>query len=129
MPGDYSQKIFNRLKHYSGVLIQQGRVQLDADWNEQLDIQQYRTHTETIDLIGPSGVPKKGNGFKISVQPGGTDLVIAPGRLYVSGLLCELDPAVPPVTYKQQPWYPNPDIQYFIGSPLSSPFGSPLGSP
>ncbi|WP_298734418.1 DUF6519 domain-containing protein [uncultured Chitinophaga sp.] len=129
MPGDYSRKIFNRQKHYSGVLMQQGRVQLDADWNEQLDIQQYRTHTESIDVIGSSGVPKKGDGFKISVLPGGTDLLIAPGRLYVSGLLCELDPAMPPVTYKQQPWYPNPDIQHFIGSPLSSPPGSPPASP
>jgi hypothetical protein len=129
MPGDYSRKIFNRQKHYSGVLMQQGRVQLDADWNEQLDIQQYRTHTEAIDVIGPSGVPKKGNGFMISVLPGGTDLLIAPGRLYVSGLLCELDAAAPPVSYKQQPWYPNPDLQYFISSPPGSPPGSPPASP
>ena len=38
MPGDYSRRIFRNRKHYSGVLMQQGRVQLDADWNEQLDI-------------------------------------------------------------------------------------------
>ena len=29
MPGDYSRKTFNRSKHYSGVLMQQGRVQLE----------------------------------------------------------------------------------------------------
>ena len=36
MPGDYSRRLFRRAKHYSGVLMQQGRVQLDADFNEQV---------------------------------------------------------------------------------------------
>jgi hypothetical protein len=85
--GDYSRKTFNREKHYSGVQMQQGRVQVDADWNEQLDIQLYRTETEAVDVIGPSGVPKKNNGFKIGATPDGHDLTIAAGRIYVEGLL------------------------------------------
>jgi hypothetical protein len=59
MPGDFSRKTFDKKKHYSGVLMQQGRVQLDADWNEELDIGQYRTFTETKDVIGAAGVPRK----------------------------------------------------------------------
>ena len=38
MSGDYSRKRFNPEKHYQGVLRQQGRVDLDADWNEYVDL-------------------------------------------------------------------------------------------
>src|SRR5262245_2317117 len=105
MPGDYSRKTFNRANRYSGVLMQQGRVQLDADWNEQLDIQLYRTETESIDVIGRTGVPKTDDSFRIGVAAGGHDLTIAKGRIYVDGLLCELHE---PATYTAQPFYPNP---------------------
>ncbi|MFP5261565.1 MAG: DUF6519 domain-containing protein [Blastocatellia bacterium] len=120
MPGDYSRKIFNAKKHYGGVLMQQGRVQLDADWNEQLAIQLYRTETETEDVIGLCGVPKKGGGFKIEKAAGGRDLKISPGRIYVGGLLCELEAQA---TYTAQPYYPNPDHTSSITSPPSSPPG------
>ena len=36
MKGDFSRLTFDPTKHFSGVRMQQGRVQLDADWNEQL---------------------------------------------------------------------------------------------
>src|SRR5439155_24509808 len=107
MPGDYSRRTINHKKHYSGVLMQQGRVQLDADWNEQLDIQLCRTETEAVDVIGSCGVPKESDGFKIDIAPGGRDLTISRGRIYVDGLLCELDK---PATYTTQPCYPNPEF-------------------
>jgi WD40 repeat protein len=123
MPSDISRKLFNKKKHYSGVISQQGRVSLDADLNEQLDIQQYRTHTETKDVIGISGVPKKNNGFKIEPSVDGTTLLISSGRIYADGLLCELEE---PATYHNQPYYPEPDTNFFS---LSSPPESPLSSP
>lgn len=64
MKGDFSRLTFDRKKHYSGVLMQQGRVLLDADWNEQQAINRDRTETETADVIGPSGSPQVG-GVKI----------------------------------------------------------------
>jgi Family of unknown function (DUF6519) len=64
MMGDISRKTFDPQKHYSGVLQQQGRVQVDADWNEQLAIQHHRTETESRDVIGQCGVPEKGGGFR-----------------------------------------------------------------
>ncbi len=95
MPGDFSRRTFDRKKHYSGVLIQQGRVQVDADPNEQLEIQDHRTETETIDVIGPCGVSLPNDGFKIDKlknEKGPVrDLSIAPGRIYVDGILCELE--------------------------------------
>jgi len=35
MKGDFSRISHDHTKHYSGVFSQQGRVQLDSDWNEQ----------------------------------------------------------------------------------------------
>src|SRR5690349_773856 len=107
MPGDYSREIFRPQKHYSGVRMQQGRVQLDSDWNEQLDIAKYRTEIEAIDVIGQTGVPKKNNGFKIDFTQNGRDLTIAKGRIYVEGLLCECEDNA---TYSNQPYLPNPDF-------------------
>lgn len=126
MPGDYSRKTFNRKKHYRGVLMQQGRVQLDSDWNEQLDLQLYRTETEARDVIGECGVPKSGDGFKITTN--GRDLLIAPGRIYAGGLLCELE-ADQQASYTNQPYYPNPEFTSPVGSPVASPPTSPPSSP
>jgi len=120
MPGDYSRRIFRKNKHYSGVLMQQGRVQLDADWNEQLDLQLYRTETESIDVIGRCGVPRKNGGFLIGSGPGGQDLTISAGRIYVDGLLCELEG---PSTYITQPYLPNPELTSVTTSPPTSPPG------
>ncbi len=115
MPGDYSRKLFNRKKHYSAVLEQQGRVQLDADRNEQVDLQQYYDQTTSTDLIGRSGVPKKNGGFKISINAGKSDLLIAPGRMYIGGLLleCEADSTT---SYLNQPHYKEPDKSMFADS-------------
>lgn len=120
MPGDYSRRIFRRNKHYSGVLMQQGRVQLDSDWNEQLDIQLYRTETEAIDVIGRCGAPRKNGGFKVELSQSGRDLSISAGRIYVDGLLCEAEQAT---TYVTQPYFPNPDFTSAITSPPTSPPG------
>lgn len=121
MPGDYSRKTFDRTNYYSGVLKQQGRVQLDADDNEQLDIQHYRDETEAIDVIGQSGVPKKLDAFKIGIASGGKDLTISAGRIYVEGLLCELDQAS---SYTAQPYFPNPEFATVSSPPVSPPDGT-----
>ena len=38
MKGDFTRDTFDAAKHFSRVLMQQGQVQLDADWNEQTSI-------------------------------------------------------------------------------------------
>ena len=57
MSGDYTRFSFDPLKRYSGVLMQQGRVQLDSDWNEEIDILRRRLRTTALDTFGPVGVP------------------------------------------------------------------------
>ncbi len=108
MKGDFTRSTFRADKHFSGVLMQQGRVQLDADWNEQNDITRHRIETETIDVVGPTGTPKGAGGFSIITDPNTlpvqtrqqlTTLGILPlqagnflinrGRYYVEGTLCE----------------------------------------
>jgi Family of unknown function (DUF6519) len=91
MKGDISRQTFNSRKHYSKVVMQQGRVQLDADWNEQQDILLHRIETQTSEMIGHSGVSTNRNGFEVMFTPDGQDLVISPGSMYVDGVLCELE--------------------------------------
>jgi hypothetical protein len=89
MKGDFTRQTFDRSKHYSGVRMQQGRVQLDADWNEQQDIEAYHRHTADRDLIGACGGPLHEAGFFIQAQGG--NLLIGAGRYYADGVLCEND--------------------------------------
>jgi nitrous oxidase accessory protein NosD len=88
MSGDYSRKRFDPEQHYHGVLRQQGRVDLDADWNEYVDLEERRWRAETIDVVGRCGVPAETpDGFKIQISGG--ELTIGQGRIYVDGFLAE----------------------------------------
>ncbi len=89
MRADITRSTYRPAKRFSGVRMQQGRVQLDADWNEQLDIQAHLDHTTTLDVVGPCGVPETGGGFEVGLTPGGKDLSLSAGRIYVDGFLCE----------------------------------------
>jgi len=132
MNGDISRDSFDPYLHYTRVVMQQGRVQLDADWNEQAAITDRRLRTLLADMIGPFGGPRDHCGFAVSTDPavlkGMTgkyglplsqdrvkqlaerldkgDFLIGPGRYYVDGLLCENDE---PVTYGEQAGYPFDD--------------------
>ncbi len=120
MKGDFSRSTFDPGKHYSGVRMQQGRVQLDADWNENLDILRHRIETETIDVIGECGVPVHAPGFGVVTGASGLskeetdwlsqqsipaltagDFYLTQGRAYVDGILLEYDHTLP---FSRQPF-------------------------
>jgi hypothetical protein len=129
MRGDFTRDSFDPYQHYTRVLMQQGRVQLDADWNEQVAIIHHYLRTLAADVIGPFGGPANDCGFGVVTDPAqveampdryglpldpqrleelkrrlaGGDFVIGPGRYYVDGLLCENDE---PVTFGEQLGYP-----------------------
>jgi hypothetical protein len=103
MKGDFSRFTFDPTKQYVGTLMQQGRVQVDADWNEQQTINRYQREEAITEVIGPEGVPKGGGGFAIGLAGGGTDLKLSPGRIFVDGILCD-NPADQSVTLKNQPY-------------------------
>lgn len=91
MKGDFTRFTFDPKRHYKSVLMQQGRVLLDADWNEQAGIVDHIQETEARDVIGGCGTPINCAGFGVDVAPGGRDLILSSGRIYVDGILCELD--------------------------------------
>ncbi len=110
--GDFTRDSLDphRLRQFSRVLMQQGRVQLDADWNEQTDLLLHALRGFIKDLAGPHwGIfdfdvdPPRGtskgritpksispNSFKIddsTVQS--RDFSIGGGHYYVDGILAE----------------------------------------
>ncbi|GAA3184525.1 MULTISPECIES: DUF6519 domain-containing protein [Streptomyces] len=92
MHADLSRITYRPERHYSAVVAQQGRVQLDADANEQTAIQLFGSRTLAADLIGPHGGPQGATGFHIELRGGPhelDDLVIGGGRYYVDGILCD----------------------------------------
>src|SRR5436305_4164413 len=113
MKGDFTRDTFHESKRYNRVRMQQGRVQLDADWNEQADIEAHLRETGVRDVVGPSGAPMDGGGFQIEATLDGSHLVISPGRLWVDGILCELSGATVPLLGVSVP----------VSSPPSGGFG------
>ncbi len=93
MKADLTRDTFHPLKHYARVLTQQGRVQLDADMNEQAAILLRYLHILAADLIGPAGGPANDPGFEIIPlpAPNALDFQIGFGNYYVNGLLCQAD--------------------------------------
>src|SRR5688572_6185372 len=92
MYGDFSRDSFDRTKHFRRVLIQQGRVLLDSDFNEQAAILLHYTEELTKALIGPFAAVA--DGFDVTT----VDLIkrppkvtLANGCYFVDGLLCECD--------------------------------------
>ena len=115
MKNDITRDTFNPLKHFSRVLMQQGRVQLDADWNEQVSILLHYLRTVTADLVGAAAGPAAAWGFELIDTDADINalvlsdadkkalrdrlkkehILIAPGRYYVDGLVVENERFVP----------------------------------
>jgi len=103
MKGDFTRQAFRAHHHYRGVLQQQGRAQLDADWNEQVLLQAHLDRLVTEDTIGPQGAPEHAAGMAIVDKDGNPpagplaadDLRISPGHYYLHGILCENENLVP----------------------------------
>jgi Family of unknown function (DUF6519) len=123
--GDFTRDTFDPLRRFSRVLMQQGRVQLDADWNEQADLLLYAQRRLITNLVGPhwgtfdfvvksdgSGIDHiDPNSFKIvQLQGNPADFSIGAGNYYVDGIPAvnvQVDPKQP-LTYTQQTPQPGP---------------------
>ena len=82
MKGDFSRDSFDPGRHFTRVLLQQGRVLTDADFNEQAAIQQHFLRAFVIDLVERRW--RVGEGFAIGA-----------GRFYLGGMACENADALP----------------------------------
>lgn len=103
MKGDFSRVTFDPRNHFSQVLLQQGRVTLDADPNEQGAILLHYLRTMARDLFGPYGGPVDDSGFALSIDTSDAmpALIVGAGRYYVDGVLCESEGC----DYIDQPHY------------------------
>lgn len=141
MAADVSRVRFDPRHDYAGVLLQQGRVLLDADWNELVAVvdRRIRAGIADLDSAGPAAgiagvavVPRTTpDGFRVSMTGGA--LSIGRGRMYVDGLLAEnhgggaeeLDPLLAEgrgstdTTFTAQPYWPTPDPLPTTGSHLA----------
>lgn len=130
MGADLSRVRFDPRRDHAGVILQQGRLLLDADWNELVAILERRIRAGVADLdsdgptagvAGVAVVPRTTpDGFKVTLSGG--KLSIGRGRMYVDGLLAEshgLDPAMfepmlaevqgsQDTPYDEQPYWPAP---------------------
>ena len=124
MPSDLSKTSDDLRQHYKAVVMQQGRVLLDRDFNALQEIINGRIAADALDEIGPCGTPD--DGFAISLLPVGwsgpsgwsysapnpLDFLISPGTMYVGGqrfVLPVPDTGQPPWSYFHQPDWINPD--------------------
>ncbi|MEZ0112583.1 hypothetical protein ABH920_006606 [Catenulispora sp. EB89] len=99
MHGDFSRLTFDADKHYSAVYAQQGRVQLDSDANEQLQIDLDTARRLAAALIGQNGGPTDRFGFQIGFEIDDSDhlpdLTIGPGEYYIDGIRNDADRPAP----------------------------------
>ncbi|MCB1033105.1 MAG: hypothetical protein KDD47_04645, partial [Acidobacteria bacterium] len=116
MKGDFTRFTWDPEKNYSSVRMQQGRVQVDADWNEQADIAQHLRERGVRDLVGPCGAPMEGGGFEVALAGTGDDLLLSPGRIYVDGILCS---APVGLTYRTQEAFPEAPLPPEMDPPPS----------
>ena len=110
MSGDYSRFTHDALQRYSALLLQQGRVLLDADFNEHVAIIKERIEKLSLDAMGNPGIPLLTNpdAFQVALVPGAPlDLALTPGRIYLDGLMAEIFEGET-VTYLGQPFVPDP---------------------
>jgi Family of unknown function (DUF6519) len=103
MHGDFSRITFRPRRRYTGVLMQQGRVQLDADWNEQVAITEQLARMRFVDLVGRSAAPAGGLALRAT---GDGVLELSAGRIYAGGLACELDESTLLSTLLRDPLVP-----------------------
>lgn len=126
MKGDFTRFGFDPTRHFSRVLMQQGRVTLDADANESVEVLLHHLRRLTRDLYGAYGGPPD-SGFTLAAGSGagGTRaLLIGPGHYYVNGILCENEQWT---DYANQPQYtpPGPDASGAGGDALLAWLRSP----
>src|SRR5690242_13556409 len=140
MGADLSRVRFDARRDHSGVVMQQGRLLLDADWNELVAVLDRRLRADAADLGSPGPQPgiagvavvprTTPDAFALALSGG--DLTIGRGRMYVDGIVAENHGTGAPefdallseprgtatTTYAAQPYWPTPDALPATGTHL-----------
>lgn len=87
MKGDFSRLSFDSRDNYNQVLLQQGRVLLDSDFNDLAALTAQRIRQLGRDVFGPHAGPIDANGEPgFYIRPSGKGFQATAGRYYVEGL-------------------------------------------
>lgn len=115
MKTQISRDSFRPAAGYSGVYLQQGRMIVDADWNEAVDVAKARLEAALHDAIA-SGAPREGG--LAMIKPGAA-VLIRPGTLYAEGVPARLDgpaaglaPTAQP-DYRHAPALPAANLRFY----------------
>lgn len=104
---DISRHVFQPRKRYSGVRMQQGRVLLDSDWNEDERIESEEARRTLIDIVCAKGSSNQGFRVLSSGSPITTyDFSYENGSFYLGGLRfeTETDAGTPERFLNQPDW-------------------------
>lgn len=111
MSSDRARVSYDPSRHWRGVINQQGRVTLEADWNEAAAIAAESERAQLVDVVGPSGTPD--DGYRVDVAGSG-DLTIRRGTMYVGGERMLLDTDL---DYADQPdWVDSQGDPLWVGA-------------
>ncbi len=99
MGSDRARISYDERQQYRSVVMQQGRVTLEADWNESQAIAGEEAREETLDIVGTAGTPDNGYAVSFSAALPAFDFEVEAGTMYVGGMRASL-PA--PVQYSTQ---------------------------
>src|SRR4051794_3291607 len=102
MGSDRARNTYDPKQQYRSVVMQQGRVTLEADWNEAQQIAEEEMRREMLDIVGPVGTSD--DGYRVVIPPLTVshrfDFAVQKGSMYVGGLRTWLGD---PVFYSNQP--------------------------
>jgi Family of unknown function (DUF6519) len=117
MGSDRARISYDERQQYRSVVMQQGRVTLEADWNESQVISGEETRNEALDFVGPSGTPD--DGYAITFPNADFDFQVGAGTMYVGGVRASLAESV---QYGQQSdWLDNAIDPDWVPVPQETP--------
>ncbi len=121
MGSDRARVSYDPGRKWRRLVAQQGRVTVEADWNEAASIDAERDRAATLDIVGPVGTP---GGYAVTAtagSPGSStpgDLTVGPGTLYLGGERLDLDA---PVDLANQPDWLDQATDTLWVAPVPSP--------
>jgi hypothetical protein len=117
---DISRFLFDPRMRYASVLMQQGRVLTDSDWNEMASLEEDDRRQIIAETVCTEGSPNGGFAiggpvvpFSVNIFPDNPpgpalqaldsyDLTLGTGSFYLGGYRFTIDPAVPPETFQSR---------------------------
>ena len=119
MGSDRARISYDGRQQYRSVVMQQGRVTLEADWNEAQSIAMEEAREEVLDIVGPAGTPDDGYAITFPNTLPAFDFQIGQGTMYVGGERVFLSA---PVDYAQQSdWLDRSVDPDFVPLPAKAP--------